>query len=149
MPRFHLTVAALAAGLVLLLAAPARASCAAPLSVRKAIKQAPSVFVATVVDVTNGKRWATVDVEEVWKGPELASEVDIRAGPKDPPGPVSAASSVDRTFDRGARYLFIPYKGYGSVFYDNACTRTARFGPAHGQVKVPTGGQSKVPARPS
>jgi hypothetical protein len=116
MPRFHLTVAALAAGLVLLLAALARASCAAPLSVRKAIKEAPSVVGATVVDVTTGKRWATVEVEEVWKGPELPSQVEIRAGPKDPPGPVSAASSVDRTFDREERYLFVPYKGSGSVF---------------------------------
>jgi hypothetical protein len=32
-------------------------------------------------------------------------------------------------FDSGERYLFVPYKGSGSVFYDNACTGTARFGP--------------------
>lgn len=125
-PRF-ITVAVLAGAVVLLSPALARASCAPPAPLRGAIKDAPSVFVGEVVDVSNRTRWATVEVERVWKGPDLPSEVEVRAGPADPPGLISSASSVDRTFTAGFAYLFVPYKAEGSVFRDNACTRTTRF----------------------
>jgi hypothetical protein len=130
MPRRRLvTVAVLAGALLLLSPGLAHASCAPPVPMRKAIEEAPSAFVGEVVEVTNGRRWATVEVEQVWKGPALPSAVEIRAGPADPPGPLSSATSVDRTFAAGITYLFVPYRAKGSIFYDNACTRTTRLRP--------------------
>lgn len=149
MRRPHLvTVAFLAGALVLVWPGVAQASCAPQPPMRRAIQDAPSVFVGEVVGVTNASRWATVDVEEVWKGPDLPSEVEVRAGPVDPPGPFGSASSVDRTFAPGVTYLFVPYRGKGSVFYDNACTRTTRFRPDLKRFAAATfGGGSREPDR--
>lgn len=62
------------------------------------------MLVGKVIETTNEDRWATVDVEEVWTGERITAVVEIKAGPADPPGPASVASSNDRTFDEGARY---------------------------------------------
>jgi hypothetical protein len=90
------------------LAGSATASCAAPAPLREAIKDAPAVFVGTVIETANRSRWATVHVEEVRKGTGLPDEVEVRAGPEDPPGPGGTATSVDRTYTSGTRYLFVP-----------------------------------------
>lgn len=76
MPHLRLITVAVAAGaLVLLLPAHAQASSVSPVPMRKAISDAPAVCVGEVVDVTNQRRWAKVAVEEVWKGPDLPSQV--------------------------------------------------------------------------
>jgi hypothetical protein len=128
------------------LAGSATASCAAPAPLREAIKDAPAVFVGTVIETANRSRWATVHVEEVWKGTGLPDEVEVRAGPEDPPGPGGTATSVDRTYTSGTRYLFVPYdRSSQAIFQDNACTRTSqfrspleRFRPARGEDPDPS-----------
>jgi hypothetical protein len=128
----HLFIGVAAWTCVGALGGPAAASCAPPEAFPEAIKNAPAAFVGTVTGTANRSRWATVRVEEVWKGTELAEgeEVEVRAGPKDPPGPGGSATSVDRAYRTGTRYLFVPYKRPShAIFTDNACTRTSEFRP--------------------
>lgn len=121
LPLIGVTIAA-----SMLIPAAALASCAGPVPVPQAIDDAPAVFVGTVTKLTNSERWATVEVEEVWKGEDVPSEVELRAGSKDPPGGGGIASSVDRFYSKGARYIFFPFKRSDAIFRDNVCTRTTK-----------------------
>lgn len=107
----------------------ARASCGSPLPYEEAFAATPIVFVGTVTAVSNGRRWARVAVDEVWKGPELPAVVEVRAGPKDPPGGGGVGTSVDRYYRVRRRYVFFPYRGASPVFRDDACSRTTVFRP--------------------
>lgn len=100
------------------------ASCAAAPPLRVAIEDAPHAFVGTVTETSNDGRWALVAVSEVWSG-DAEAVVEVRGGPADPPGPLEAASSVDRTYDEGETYLFVPYGGRGDLFHDNSCSSTS------------------------
>ena len=82
----------------------------------------------TVTGTTNRGTWATVEVEEIWKGDGIDSIVEIKAGPADPPGPTMAMSSADRSFEEGVRYLFFPYRDKNGLT-DNSCSNTTRFTP--------------------
>lgn len=130
MPRFRrlrLLPALSIVATVALLALPgaALADCMAPPPVEEAAKTAAIVFVGTVTETTNRNSWAAVTVEEVWRGPDLPASVVIKGGPEG-----NAATSVDRTFEVGVRYLFFPYgeednalPGRGGLA-DNSCTNT-------------------------
>ena len=122
--------ASLVIATLLLPAAPAGASCIEPPPYPRAIEEAASVFVGTVVATTNAGRWVTVRVEEVWKGDDIAAEVEIQAGPEDPPGDATAISSLDRRYRAGTTYLFFPWQRRGEIFFDNACTQTSVFRPS-------------------
>ena len=108
------------------LAGPARASCAGVPPVRSALRDARTAFVGTVLETTESGRWATVEVTEVWKG-DAGERVEVRGGPPDPPGPLNAASSVDRHFREGKTYLFIPEAVSETVFRDSICTATTGY----------------------
>lgn len=144
-------VAAFATLAVIAPVSPAEASCGSPPPYEEAIEQAAAVFVGEVVQLTNDRRWASVDVTQVWTGEvEVAERVELRAGPKDPPGGLSTITTVDRHYKLGRTYLFVPYKGSDSVFRDNACTRTSvyraeldRFRPAGAVVASPTPGETE------
>ena len=97
----------------------ASASCAQLPSVEAGWKLADAVFVGTVTSVANGGRWATVRVDEVWKGPDQPAEVVIRGGPGG-----NVATSVDRTYVVGTRYLFAAGISDGNLV-DNSCSATA------------------------
>jgi hypothetical protein len=115
----RLTAVTLPLALWLLVPAVASASCAMPIPIEEAIRSAEVVITGTVTAVENDGRWATVEVHEIWKGPDLPATVIIRGGP----GPGSA-SSIDRTFTAGARYLFVAgLDGQGGLS-DNACSAT-------------------------
>lgn len=103
-------------------AAPARASCAQLPDLTESLAAASVVFTGTVVAVEAGGRVATVMVDEVWKGGPLEGEVEVHGGPRD------AVTSVDRTFERGDKYLFVPVNGSGP-FQDNICTATREYFP--------------------
>lgn len=105
------------------LPAPALALCARPPSIARAVEDTSNVFVGTVTGTSSQGRWATVEVVDVWKG-DPSAEVEVRGGPADPPGPMMAASSVDRTYRDGETYLFLPYAGSGEVFHDDICSGT-------------------------
>lgn len=102
--------------------APVRASCVPPPPFDEALLFGEVVFVGTVTGVENEDRWATVAVEERWKGADDVPEtVQVRGGPE--PG---VATSVDRTFIDGTRYLFFTTRGTGYLS-DNACSSTQRW----------------------
>jgi hypothetical protein len=96
----------------------ASAACAAPPPGQDPWASADIVFVGTVVDLENRARWATVRVEEVWVGPDQPAEVVVRGGPGG-----SASLSVERTYDRGVRYLFAVELIDGELS-DSACSGT-------------------------
>ncbi|MBI2781595.1 MAG: hypothetical protein HYX55_07355 [Chloroflexi bacterium] len=137
---------------IALLAAPtsALASCVAPLPLDAAFSSADIVFVGTVTGTSNRDTWANVAVEEIWKGPDQARSIVIQGGPAG-----NAATSVDREFKVGAKYLFFPYVSEGAL-HDNNCTPTmpwtddllklrpvdahAPFGAVEGEAGSPFGG---------
>jgi hypothetical protein len=94
------------------------ADCAALPPVDEAVLLGEVVFVGTVLRLDNQARWATVRVEERWRGArDLADTVEVRGGP----GP-GTATSVDRLFGMN-RYLFVVTRG-PDYLSDNACTAT-------------------------
>jgi hypothetical protein len=108
--------------------AVALADCMAPPPFDEAVKTADIILVGTVTATINGNRWATVAVEEIWRGPDLPVALQIKGGPD-----ANAASSVDRAFEVGQRYVFFPYFEADSeplpgvpagALADNSCTST-------------------------
>lgn len=97
--------------------AGALASCVPPAAGVAPWAAADAVFVGTVTSLSNGDRWATVSVEEVWQGPDLPAEVVVRGGPED------AITSVDRTYAVGMRYVFAVMVDGGELL-DNNCSGT-------------------------
>lgn len=110
------TVAAFA-----LLAAPSivLADCMMPKPVEETMKEAEVVFVGTVTETSNRDTWASVEIDEVWKGPDQPKTVVVKGGPGG-----NAATSVDRTFEVGTRYLFFPLVDPAGGLADNSCTST-------------------------
>jgi hypothetical protein len=112
---------------------PALASCAGvPLPPDEAVFFGDVVFVGTVLRTENEGRWATVRVEERWKGSaDLAETIVVRGGP----GP-GTATSVDRTYAPG-RYLFIVERAAGEV-RDSACGSTQPWTDELAALRPPT-----------
>lgn len=120
-PRSIRLMATLLVGLGALWApATASASCAF-VEGQELWRTADAVFVGTVTEVGNNARWAKVTVDEVWRGPDQPVEVEVRGGPADP----GTASSVDRTYEVGVRYLFAVMVVEGNL-EDNACSGTTQ-----------------------
>ncbi len=93
--------------------------------------QAPVVFVGTVVSTTHGGRLAVVDVESTWRGPDLPPRVEVRGSSvilTPMPAGMGAATSVDRHFQAGGRYLFAP-AGRQPPFQDGSCSLTRVYAP--------------------
>lgn len=116
------TLLALLAAVVALAptARPAAASCAVddrPLE--QHLASAPTVFVGTVVSTRHDGTTADVAVEEIWKGGQDIRRVVVQGGS----GQDGMATSVDRGFTAGTRYLFLP-RAQGSLFTDNSCSPT-------------------------
>lgn len=90
-------------GWLLLLAAPgASASCGA--EPRDQAASSPIAFVGTVSEV-RGTR-AQINVEAVWRGPDVAPVVWVQGGMEDSPlSFMGASTSVDMQWELGRRYL--------------------------------------------
>jgi hypothetical protein len=97
----------------------ALADCMMPPAVQDAVKSADIVFVGTVTETANRNTWASVAVEEVWRGPDQPATVLVKGGSGG-----DMISSVDRSFEAGTKYLFFPYLGEGGELADNSCTNT-------------------------
>lgn len=135
-PRLPKLLATAVLGAAAILAAPgaALADCMAPPPIEVALSGADIVFVGTVTEVGNGGRWASVLVEDIWKGPDLPGTIIVRGGPEG-----NAATSVDRYFDAGLRYLFFPVLAPQpageplpveiAALTDNSCTSTQPLTP--------------------
>jgi hypothetical protein len=104
-------------------AGPAAASCVVWGTEEEMLRDAEVAFVGSVQAVANAGRWATVAVEEIWIGPALAPIVEVRGGA----GP-GQASSVDRSYTAGTRYLIVASIQDGALT-DNACSLTAPWAP--------------------
>jgi hypothetical protein len=103
------------------LGAPAHvaASCAGPVAPQAAVQAAPLVFVGTVTSI-DAHHAATLHVEEIWKGTNLADPTTLLSGsPEDP-----------RSWEVGTRYLVFPYTDADGNLLDNACTATSAYEPA-------------------
>jgi hypothetical protein len=137
------SAAALAVLAILIVPNVALADCMMPPPVDNAVQTADILFVGTVTATANRNSWATVQVEEVWRGPDQPSTLLIKGGPGG-----NAATSVDRSFEVGTKYLFFPYVDPQAGLSDNSCTSTqpwneglAPFRPA--DARAPTGGTSE------
>jgi len=102
-------------------AGPAAASCALPPG-DEGPRWADSeiVILGTVRAVADHKRVATVVVEEIWRGPDMPSEVTVHGGF----ATGDSFTSGDRTFDSGVRYLFDLDGDQDGNLQDNACSLT-------------------------
>lgn len=93
------------------------ASCAAEFT--DVAADADSLFVGKVEEAREG--FTRFQVEEVWRGPDLASEIWVQSGQEQPPWPISlfegGASSVDANFVEGRRYVVGTY----GDFVTNSC----------------------------
>ena len=110
---------------LLLLWAPGAvlADCMQPPAIGVAAATADIVFVGTVTNTLNNRRWAEVAVTEVWRGPDQPASVVVRGGPEG-----NTATSVDRSFEVGRTYLFVPYMDPDTAaLTDNSCTSTTEF----------------------
>jgi hypothetical protein len=102
---------------------PAFASCALRPSFPASLQGAQVVFVGTVTSASNGGRKATVQVEAIWYGPDLPAQVEVIGSPA-----LNGATSIDRSFQPGVRYLFVPTNNQ-PPFQDNACSATQPYSP--------------------
>jgi hypothetical protein len=119
--RLALVTVAAAVALVAIPSATV-ASCRLAPDIKTAVLSADIVFVGTVTATSNRDSWATVAVEEVWRGPDQPAEVVVKGGPAG-----NAATSVDRTFEVGVKYLFFPYVDPAVGLSDNSCTSTIQW----------------------
>lgn len=118
-----LRVAASVAALAFVLTPSAvLADCMMPPPVQEAAQSADIVFVGTVSETSNRNSWANVAVEEIWRGPDLPAQVIVKGGPDG-----NAATSVDRSYAVGVKYLFFPYAGEDGALADNSCTNTVEW----------------------
>ena len=114
---------------LLSLPAAAAARCVEPAPIAQAVQTADVVLVGTVTAIEQGGRLATVTVTEVWRGPDQPAIVKVRGGPADGP------TSVDRTFEVGARYLFTLILAANGGLGDNACSSTTTWEPGHAAIR--------------
>lgn len=113
--------------LIIGLASPSAASCAPPLALGDAVATSDLVVIGTVTATRSGNRIATVAVEDIWKG-DSASVIEVAGGPD----AANAATSVDRSYNVGTRYLFFIFEPaahgspgtFGARYEDNNCSDT-------------------------
>lgn len=98
------------------------ADCMMPPPVEEAAQKAEILFVGTVTETRNHNSWASVVVEEVWRGPDQPAAVTVKGGPEG-----NMATSVDRFFEVGVKYLFFPYADETGGLADNSCTNTVQW----------------------
>jgi len=104
-------------------AIPAAASCAGYLPGAPTPPPPALIFVGTVTATADQDRTATVHVDEVWTGQRIPAEVILRGSPD----VAAAATSVDRHYQKGRQYLFIPASASGPPYEDNSCSATSEF----------------------
>jgi hypothetical protein len=136
-----LLVMLLALGAFSVGSANAQASCVAPPSPGDRFGAAGLVFVGTVVYTSDNDRVARVKVESIWNGPELPAYVDVHGSPVSGPG---AASSIDRHYRAGTRYLFVLFSA-DHPLQDNSCSATQIY-TAEVAAFAPVAARSPAPA---
>ena len=123
----------LLAAALALMPQPAAASCGTLPGAGNPFATAPVVFVGTVLSTSDGDRRARVRVESIWRGPDLLTYVQVNGSPVS--GPFTA-SDVDRHYQTGTRYIFVP-TNTAPPFDDNSCTATQAYNQAISQQAPP------------
>ena len=106
-----------------------RASCGGgtgPVSLDQQVASAGRAFVGTVVGTDDDGRRAFVRVESIWSGPDLPASVEVLGSPvvgRPSKRGETVATSVDRRYAAGAKYLFL-LNGGGLPLHDDSCTQT-------------------------
>ncbi len=107
----------LSIGVAIVPSGQAVASCAGEFT--DVAADADSLFIGTVLETRDG--FARFQVDEVWRGPDLASKLWVQTGQKQPPWPISlfegGASSTDADLAVGRRYVVGTY----GDFVTNSC----------------------------
>lgn len=129
-----LVVAIVLGSLMVAGAANAAASCVQPKPLPEELNAARTVFVGTVVYTWDGDRRARVHVESIWRGAVLPAYVEVHGSPTDG---AFTATSVDRTYIAGQRYLFVLF-GDSLPLQDNSCTSTQPYTSALDSYAPPT-----------
>lgn len=120
----------------------ALASCGTlPGQVPASLSAAPVVFVGTVTSTSNRDREATVKVESIWRGPDLPANVTVVGTPT---SGWNTASSIDRTYTAGQRYVFVPTNA-SPPFQDSSCTSTQPYTAAMASM-APADARTPAPA---
>jgi hypothetical protein len=99
--------------------APVTAKCGAPLTPAQALDQASVAFVGTVTSVADDGYTATFDVQEIWKGTNLANPTTVYGG--------SAKVVESRTWAQGTRYLVFPTVDADGNLIDGTCSPTVEY----------------------
>lgn len=113
------SIVASAGVLVLISPSVVLADCMMPPPIGEAVEAADVAFVGTVTAAQQMNRWATVAVTEVWRGPDQPEFVLVKGGPAG-----NMATSVDRSFEVGVTYLFVPHFDAREGLTDDSCTST-------------------------
>lgn len=108
-----------ATALIGMLAAPSLAQCSEEATLEEAVARANTVFVGTVVGLSNSDRTAEVEVLGVWKGSDLPPQTVVVGGSDDP----TVVNEDDRTFNLGVTYLFV-LADFRPPFSDDICSAT-------------------------
>lgn len=119
----------------------AGASCMPPADVPTAITQSDIVVVGTVTSARSQDRVATVHVEELWKG-DVNASFEVFGGP----AADGMATSVDRTYEVGGRYLLFAREPaahgdtptFGGRYEDSGCSTTQAWSDALAQYRPAT-----------
>jgi hypothetical protein len=114
----RLTTLALLAAAVVMIGAPAYASCAEPPPIEEGFAQSDAVFTGTVVRTEFDGRLAHVEVTHVWKG-NVTARTEVAGSFELSP---NLFTSVDRTY-RLTDYVFFVRTG-DTGFEDDICTLT-------------------------
>lgn len=136
------------------MAPPAAGACATRPTPAQAMASAQIVFVGTVTAISETGQTATFTVEEIWKGPNLASQVTVYGA-----APVASGEPVDaQTWTVGTRYLVFPNATLNGNLVADACTATSvyessldalRPADAHPPLGEPTSGPPGAPPFPA
>ena len=102
----------------------AHADCELPTAtslLERGTERGTSVFVGSVREA-GMPFFATIDVESVWAGPDLAPTVLVRTGPEQHPWPISEVlvrqTSVDAELWRGGRFLVVVDDEFATTLCD-------------------------------
>lgn len=112
-------------------AGPALADCQPAPPIEKAVASSEVVFVGTVTVVEGKSSWATVEVTEIWRGPDLEKTVQIRGSV-----PAGEFGEDDRVLEVGVTYLFVPWLVDGA-FVESVCTATVPWARAAEALRPP------------
>lgn len=148
--RAPLVVGLAVAALLAAAPTPARADCAVPPAPSEAMASAQVAFVGVVTAVADNAQTATFDVQEIWKGPNLADPITVYGG-----GIATAGSAAEgRSWTPGARYLVFPTVDADGNLIDSMCSPTSLYtaaldalrpATAHEPLGPPTSGPPGAP----